>query len=75
METIKTLKALYKYTQENPNVEVVYVSQRLYDYIKKLEGEYVSWLKFNVRMSPKHRQDNKLYNDCIGDDGLILKVR
>ena len=75
METIKTLKALYKFTHENPNVEIVYISQKLSSYITKLEQEYTDSIIRGIPMTPKHKRDYQLFNDCVVLNGVKFLVR
>ena len=75
METIKTLKALKKFTHENPNVEVVYVSERLSAYITLLQAEYTDSIIRGIPMTKKHKEDYWLFNDCVVFNGVQFLVR
>ncbi len=74
MKAIKTLKSLYKYTHENPSVDVVYISMKLANYITLLEHEYIDSITRGVPMKPKHQQDYWLFNDCIVANGTKFLV-
>ena len=75
MKTIKTLKALNKYTHENPNIEVVYVSKKLSAYIMLLQAEYTDSIIRGIPMSKKHKEDYWLFNDCIVFNGVNFLVK
>lgn len=75
MKEIKTLKALHKFTHENPSVEVVYISQKLSNYITLLQYEYTDELVRGIPMKPKHKQDYWLFNDCVVFSGVKFLVK
>lgn len=75
MKEIKTLNALYKFTHDNPNVEIVYISLKLSNYITLLETEYTDSIIRGIPMKPKHKQDYWLFNECIVFNGVKFLVK
>ena len=75
MKSIKTLKSLYNFTQDNPDVEEIYVSKKLNDYINLLQEEYLQDLTKGIPMKKKHKEDYWLFNRCIICNGVIFKVK
>ncbi len=75
MKEIKTLKSLYKYTHNNPNQEIIYISERLSAYITTLQNEYMDSIIRGIPMNKKHKNDYFLFNDCILLNGITFLVK